>query len=235
MRKFKAETIVARLFAAMQKRRQALIDGEFVVSAEIGTASKGIMSHLDPEGSNYRGFLHAVNQTKGFFDFEPLMNTIEKHKGANAQDSTYIQCKTIEKIIKFVKAFGHADFRMLDNHTRLILVNCMYNNGMISSRAGFATLCKVEFDALDTASAERYFERSNYSHGTANAQLSSTKETFRVLGVTNGVKGERDAKITFSDEAKAAFVEHFAPLRKVLGLPDIERTDDSDAEDSDAE
>lgn len=213
--KMKSETIVAKLFAAMTERRAALVAGDFVVSDEI-TKKNGLLDNFSPEGNSYRGFLQAVENTKSIFDFAPLIKIAAKHKPNGSNDAQYIQAKAFEKIVKFVKAFGFKDFRMLDNHTRSITMNAMVNNGAISSRFAFASLVKVEFDALESQD-ERLVMRNNYTAGTGSTQLSSTRELFRILGLTDGIKGAKDAPIVFTDEAKTALVQHFKPIAQKTG------------------
>lgn len=209
--KLKSETIVAKLANKMLVRKQWLLDNGHVVANEI-TKKNGLLDNFNAEGNAHREFLKAVENTKSIFDFGFLLNVIEKAKPAGSADSDYIQAKTIEKVIKFVKAFGFKDFRMLDPHTRLIMFNAMYNNGIISSKGAFASLVKVEFDILDNASGEVIKQRSGYSPGTGSAQLSSTRELFRILGLCESVKGAKDAAIIFTDEAKHALIEHFDPI-----------------------
>src|SRR5437762_14174374 len=119
--RMKAETIVAKLFGAMTDRKQALLDGGFVVSDEI-VKKNGLLDNFDPNGTAYREFLHAVDQTKSFIDFDYFINVVKKHKQARQNDPDYIQCKTVEKVLKCVKEFGFKDPRKRDNHTRVILV-----------------------------------------------------------------------------------------------------------------
>ncbi len=227
MKNFKAETIVSKLFKAMTERKQFLVDNGHVVSDEI-TKKNGLLDNLNPEGNSYKQFLHAVEQTRGIFDFEPLMKVAAKAKPNGSNDSAYIQAKAFEKVIKFVKAFGFKDFRMLDNHTRAITMNAMVNNGAISSKSAFASLVRVEFDALDSQD-ERLAIRHNYSTGTGSTQLSSTRELFRMLGLTEGIKGAKDAAIVFTDEAKSALLQHFEPIATKAGVT-IEASNDSDDE-----
>lgn len=229
MKNFKAETIVSRLFAAMGQRKQALVDGGFVVSDEI-TKKNGLLDNFNPEGNSYRQFLQAVENTKAIFDFEPLMKITAKAKPNGSNDSQYIQAKALEKVVKFVKAFGYKDFRMLDNHTRAITMNAMVNNGAISSRSAFASLVKVEFDALESQD-EKLAIRHNYTAGTGSTQLSSTRELFRMLGLTDGIKGAKDAPIVFTDEAKTALLQHFDPIAKKTGA--VIETEESDLDETD--
>ena len=230
MKKFKAETIVNRLFAAMTERKQALIEGEFTVSVEF----KGLLDNFSNEGKSYRQFLQAVENTKAIFDFEPLLKIASKHKPAGAHDPQYVQAKALEKIVRFTKAFGYKDFRMLDTHTRNIMFNTMVNNGIISSKGAFASLVKCEFDAFDDQS-ERIAYRASYTAGTGSTQLSSTRELFRMLGLTEGVKGAKDAPIVFTDTAKTALVQHFEPIAKKLGIAHDSADSDDAANDDDGE
>jgi hypothetical protein len=227
MRKFKAETIVAKLFTAMTDRRAALVAGDFVVPDEM-TKKNGLIDNFNPEGNSYRNFLVAVENTKAIFDFEPLLKIATKHKPNGSNDAQYVQAKALEKIVKFVKAFGHKDFRVLDNHTRSITMNAMVNNGAITSRSAFATLVRVEYDALESQD-ERLVMRNSYTAGTGSTQLSSTRELFRILGLTDGIKGAKDAPIVFTDEAKAALTQHFEPIAKRTGAV-IEQQDDDVSE-----
>jgi hypothetical protein len=228
MKNFKAETIVSKLFNAMTARKQSLIDGGHVVSDEI-TKKNGLLDNFDPEGNSYRQFLHAVEETKAIFDFEPVFKIAAKAKPNGSNDSAYIQVKALEKVVKFVKAFGFKDFRMLDNHTRAITMNAMVNNGAISSRSAFASLVKVEFDALESQD-EKLAVRHNYTPGTGSTQLSSTRELFRALGLCDGIKGAKDAPIVFTEEAKQALTQHFDPIAKKIGA-EIETEEEGDTEE----
>lgn len=216
MKNFKAETIVAKLFTAMTARKQALIDGGFVVSDEI-TKKNGLLDSFNPEGNSYRNFLHAVEETKSIFDFEPLFKIAAKAKPNGSNDAQYIQVKALEKVVKFVRAFGFKDFRLLDNHTRNIMFNAMVNNGCISSKGAFASLVRVEFDELNDATSEVISKRANYTPGTGSTQLSSTRELFRTLGLCDSVKGAKDAQILFTEDAKQALTQHFAPIAEKIG------------------
>lgn len=225
-KQLKAETIVARLFAAMTARKQALLDGGFVVSTEI-TKKNGLLDNFNPEGNSYRQFLLAVEGTRNIFDYTTLLNIAAKAKQETANDANYIQCKTFEKIVKCVKAFGFKDARMLDTHSRAIIINTLVNNGVITSKNAFATLVKVEFDALDTQQTLK--ERHNYTPGTGSTQLSSTREMLRVLGLTDGNKGARDAAIELLPEAKQALLEHFDTIAKRVGAPVADEPHDEPA------
>ena len=211
--KFKPETIVAKLFDAITTRIATLKENEQVVSVEF----KSILAHFNPEGDSYRAMLHAVENTKTFFDFAPLLSVVAKAKPGKGHDAGYVQAKALVKIINFAKALAQKDFRILDNHTRSIMLNTMVNNGVISSRTAFATLVRVEYDALESQD-EKLSARNNYTPGTGSTQLSSTRELFRILGLTDGVKGARDAQIIFTEHAKAALIQHFEPIAKKLGI-----------------
>jgi hypothetical protein len=229
--KLKSETIVAKLADKMTVRKQWLLDNGHVVANEI-TKKNGLLDNFTVEGNAHREFLKAVENTKAIFDFGFLLNVIEKAKPSGSADSDYIQAKTVEKVIKFVKAFGFKDFRMLDPHTRLIMFNAMYNNGVISSKGAFASLVKVEFDMMSEASGEVLKQRSSYSPGTGSAQMSSTKELFRILGLCDSVKGAKDAPIIFTDEAKHALIEHFDPIAsaaKRFASDETEETEETEA------
>ena len=228
--KFKAETIVQKLADKMSARKQWLLDNGHVVANEI-TKKNGLLDNFMIEGNAYREFLKAVENTKSIFDFGFLLNVIEKGKPAGSADADYIQAKTVEKVVKFVKAFGFKDFRMLDPHTRAIMINTMYNNGVISSKGAFASLVRVDFDLFDDATSERIKERNNYSPGTGSAQMSSTKELFRILGLCDSVKGAKDAQIIFTEHAKGALIQHFERIASVAGVTvaDTEETEETEA------
>jgi hypothetical protein len=221
--KFKPETIVGKLFDAMNTRIQTLKDNEQTVSVEF----KSILAHFNPEGDSYRAMIHAVENTKTFFDFSTLLSVASKAKPNKGHDAQYVQAKALVKIINFAKAFAQKDFRILDNHTRSIMINTMVNNGVISSRTAFATLVRVEYDALESQD-EKISARNNYTAGTGTTQLSSTRELFRIFGLTDGIKGARDAQIVFTDETKSALIEHFAPIAKKLGLSVEEETEENE-------
>lgn len=216
MKNFKAETIVSRLFASTVARKQELVDSGSHVAAEF----KMVLSHFDANGNDYRAFLSAVENTKKIFDFEPMMKMIGKSVKAGSNDSHYMQMKVVEKIVKFIKALGHKTFNASDIHTGNILMNAMINNGMIKSKTAFSCLVKCEFDALEDQSEKRDRKfMSNYTPGTGSTQLSSTREMFRILGITQGVKGAKDAPIIFTDEAKQAFIEHFDIVAMKVNAP----------------
>lgn len=227
--KLKSETIVAKLSEKMTVRKQWLLDNGHVVANEI-TKKNGLLDNFNVDGNAHREFVKAVEETKSIFDFGFMLSVIEKGKPSGSTDAQYMQAKTVEKIIKFVKAFGFKDFRMLDPHTRLIMFNAMYNNGIISSKGAFASLVKVEFDMHDSASGEIIKQRSGYSPGTGSAQLSSTRELFRILGLCESVKGAKDAAIIFTDEAKAALIEHFDPIAKASARHAPDETEEVEAE-----
>jgi hypothetical protein len=171
-----------------------------------------LIDNFDPNGNSYRECLTAIERTKALFDFSHLLNIAAKAKPNGANDSAYIQCKAFEKVLKFIKAIAYKDFRMLDNHTRSITINAMLNSGVISSKGAFATLVRVEFDELSSATSEVLKARNGYSAGTGSTQLSSTRELFRILGLCDGIKGAKDAPIIFTEEAKAHLIEHFEQI-----------------------
>lgn len=210
MKNFKNTTIISKLFAASVTRKQALVDSGSIVAAEF----KMVLNHFNPEGDSYRSFLQAVENTKTVFDFEPMMKNIGNLK-TTSNNPNYMQMKVVEKIIKFVKAFGYKDFSTFDPHTKNILMTTMLNNGVIKSKTAFSVLTKCTFDALEDQSDKRDRQyMSSYSAGTGSTQLSSTRELFRILGVTNGIKGAKDQPIIFTDEAKSAFIEYFEIVAK---------------------
>lgn len=227
--KLKAETIVARMLDAALSRKAALIESGKNIPVELTRKNSGIIANLDPEANSYREFLHAVNATKTFIDFSFFTSVLAKHHFSGANDALYVQCKTIEKVIKLIKAFGFKDARKLDPHSRLVLINTLVQNGVISSKNAFATLVRVEFDALDEQTVLRVRAPGNgYSPGTGNTQISSTREMLRILKLTEGVKGARDAEIVLLDESKAAMVQHFDEFAKYCGISDAPETEEPD-------
>jgi hypothetical protein len=214
--KTKTETIIAKMFDAMLARKQALIDDGKHVAAEI----KGILDHLDPNGKNYRPFLHAVSETRSFIDFGYFASVIGNDKMKGANDADYIQCKTVVKVLKCIQAFGFKDPRKLDGYTRAILVNTLVGNGVITAKNAFATLVRVEFDALDEQQILR--ERRNHTAGTGSTQVSSTREMLRILRLTDGVKGARDAQIELLPDVITNMVQYFEPLAKRAGIAPID-------------
>lgn len=206
MKMLKGTTIIAKLFASLVTREASLINDGMHVAAEFEFCYK----FFDAEKPDYRGFLQAVENTKTIFSFDYLIKIIANYRFGNSHNAHYLQLKTIQKIIKFVIAFGYKDFRALDPHTKNILMHVMINQGVIRSSTAFAVLTRCELTELDIVDDVRDRDyMSKYSHGTGSSQMSSTKEMFRVLGVTNGIKGEREAPIIFTDEAKTAFIEYF--------------------------
>lgn len=223
---FKPETIVAKLFAAMQARKQFLLDNGHIVSDEI-TKKNGLLDNFNPDGNSYRECLKAVENVKAVFDFGHLIAIAEKGKPNGSNDAQYIQVKAFEKLIRFVKAFGFKDFRMLDNHTRAIMFNAMLNNGVISSAGAFASLVRVEFDELSSATSEVLRLRHKYTPGTGSTQLSSTRELFRILGLCDSTKGAKDAPIVFTEAARSALIQHFEQVANAVGAPDaVEETEE---------
>ncbi|MDR9847045.1 hypothetical protein [Herbaspirillum huttiense] len=211
--KLRAETIVSKLFDAITARVQTLRDNGLVVSSEF----KGIIDHLDPQGSSYSGFVKAVDNCKKRVEFDTLISIVGKAKPARGNDDAYVQAKVIEKIIKLVKGIGFNDFKILDNHTRSLLINTTVNNARITSKVAFATLVKVEFDALDPSQGFKLKARNNYTAGTGSTQLSSSREMLRIMGLSESAKGKRDADFTFTDDAHALFNERFEAIAKLTG------------------
>lgn len=209
-----AKTIVAKLFDAMTARRAALVADGSHVADEI-TKRNGLLDNFDPQGSAYNEFVIAVEHVKQIFDFGHLLAHVGKHKKLKANDENYMQCKTVEKIVRFIKAFGHRDFRMLDPHTRVITLNALKNNGVISSKGAFCALTSLE---MKDAIGETLIDKRTYSAGTGSTQLSSTRELFRILGLTNGVKGARDAAIDILPEVKETLLQHFTDAAARIGL-----------------
>lgn len=207
-----AQTIVAKLFDAVTARVQFLRDNSLVVSSEF----KGIIDHLDPQGSSYKGFVRSIEQCNARVSFNTLTSIIGKAKPARGNDADYVQAKVVEKIIKLVKGIGFNDFRILDNHTRSLLINTTINAQRITSKVAFATLVKVEFDALDNQDF-RMKARNNYTAGTGSTQLSSSREMMRIMGLSDSAKGKRDADFTFTDDAQALFNERFEAIAKLTG------------------
>ena len=71
---------------------------------------------------------------------------------------------------------------------------------------GFAT--KESDDDI----SEKIVAKRGHTEGTASTQISSTKELFRALGLTDNVKGVRDAPIVLREDAITALVQHFEQL-----------------------
>jgi len=211
--RMKAETICAKLFEAMSARKAALIADNTHVADEI-TKKNGLLDNFGTEGNSYNEFMLAVDKVKHVFDFSFLLAHVGKHKRSTSNDPQYMQCKTVEKIVRFIKAFGHKDFRMLDPHTRIITINALKNNGLISSKGAFCALTSLE---MNEAISEKLIEKRTYSPGTGSTQLSSTRELFRIMGLTAGVKGARDAAIDILPEVKQALLEHFDGVAARIG------------------
>lgn len=222
--RMKAETIVAKLFEAMTERKAFLLENGFVVSSEI-TKKNGLLDNFDPQGNAYNEFKIAVDKVKAFFDFGFLIAVASKAKPSGSNDANYIQCKTFEKVVRFVKAFGHKDFRMLDPHTRVIAINALKNNGCVTSKGAFCALTSLE---MKDAVPDTLIDKRTYSAGTGSTQLSSTRELFRILALCDSVKGKKDAAIEFLPDVKAALLEHFDDAAKRIGY-----SNDADLSDAD--
>lgn len=213
VKRMKAETVVAKLFEAMSARRQWLADNGHTVSSEI-TKKNGLLDNFDPQGNAYNEFKIAVEKVKPIFDFSFLLTVASKGKPSISNDTSYIQVKTFEKVVRFIKAFGHQDFRMLDPHTRIITINALKNNGIVSSKGAFCALTSLE---MNEAITEKLIDKSTYSPGTGSTQLSSTRELFRILGMCESVKGKKDAAIEFLPDTRAALLEHFESVASRIG------------------
>lgn len=223
MKNFKAETIVSKLFNAVTARVQALRDAELVVSSEF----KKILDHYAPEGKHYRSFVACVDTVRDVIDFDLMLKIIQKHKPQGANDAQYMQAKTIEKVNKFITGLGQKDFRLLDNHTRSLVVNAMLNDKRLTSRAAFASLVKVQWSE---EISEVLRERNNYTVGTGSTQLSSTKEMMRTLKLSDGIKGSKSADFTFSVEAETLFIERFEQIAKLVRTSEEISTEIDDVE-----
>lgn len=220
----KASTIVNKLATAVAARVQLLVDAGEHVASEF----KKINELYQPDGKHRASFERAVESVKDQIEFDFLLKIIGKHKQDGANDSNYVQAKVIEKINKLIFALANKDMRATDNHTRSLMVNAMLN-GKLSSKAAFATLVKVEWGDEIT---EMLRERNGYTAGTGSTQLSSTKETMRILGLSDNPKGTKNADFTFTDEGKALFCERFekiAALVQTADQIDAELTEETDA------
>lgn len=229
--RMKAETIVNKLFEAMTERKAYLLANDFVVSSEI-TKKNGLLDNFDPQGNAYNEFKIAVDKVKHVFDFGYLISVAAKAKPNGSNDANYIQCKTFEKVVRFVKAFGHKDFRMLDPHTRVIAINALKNNGVVSSKGAFCALTSLE---MKDAVTDTLIDKRNYTPGTGSTQLSSTRELFRILALCDSIKGKKDAAIEFLPDVKIALLEHFDDVAKRVGYSaasDDDSEDDSMTDDA---
>lgn len=211
MRNLKNTTIVTSLFNGLTARKAALTEriaaGEQV---SIATEIKTMLDRFDPLGRSHKSFLHAVENTKSVFDFEPLMKMIAKDAKSSGVDCNYMQCKSLLKVVQFVESFGNKNFKTIDGYTSTILLNCIANAGSIKAQTAFVSLAKG-YESDDELS-EKIVSRRGHTAGTASTQISSTKELFRALGLTENVKGVRDAPIAIKADAVAALVEHFEQL-----------------------
>jgi hypothetical protein len=224
MSKLKASTIVNKMGAAIATRVQTLLDG----GEHVATEFKKINELYQPEGKHRSSFERAVESVKDQIDFDLLIKIIGKAKQAGANDSNYVQAKVIEKINRLIFALANKDLRATDNHTRALMVNAMLN-GKLTSRAAFATLTSVNFkdDITEVLRA-----RHEYSTGTGSTQLSSTKETMRILGLSINPKGTKNADFTFTDEGKALFCERFESIAALVNTADaidVELTEESES------
>lgn len=204
----KATTIVNKLAASVSNRVQLLVDAGEHVASEF----KKINELYQNDGKHRGSFERAVETVKDQIDFDLLLKIIGKAKQDGANDSNYVQAKVIEKINKLIFALANKDLRATDNHTRSLMVNAMLN-GKLSSKAAFATLVKVEWG--DDIS-EMLRERNNYTAGTGSTQLSSTKETMRILGLSANAKGTKNADFTFTEEGQALFCERFEKIAALV-------------------
>ena len=204
----KASTIVNKLAASVAGRVQVLLDAGEHVASEF----KKINELYQPEGKHRGSFERAVEAVKDQIDFDFLLKIIGKAKQDGANDSNYVQAKVIEKINKLIFALANNDLRATDNHTRSLMVNAMLN-GKLSSKAAFATLVKVEWGE---DISEMLRERNNYTAGTGSTQLSSTKETMRILGLSINPKGTKNADFCFTDEGQALFCERFERIAALV-------------------
>lgn len=209
MKNFKAETIVAKLFNAVSARVQTLRDNNEHVASEF----KKILEHYAPEGKHYRSFVACVETVRDHIDFDQLLKIIGKAKMQGANDAQYMQAKVIEKVNKFITGLGQKDFRLLDNHSRSLVINAMLNGKRLTSKAAFATLVKIEWGE-DISEILR--ARNNYTAGTGSTQLSSTKEMMRILKLSDGIKGAKNAEFAFNEVAETLFVERFEQVAKLV-------------------
>lgn len=112
------------------------------------------------------------------------------------------------KILHFLSAVGEKNVGLIDNYSASIINNTFANDNMLSAKSAMVTLCKnLEYDALDTI--QRIKSRCRVAITTASTQCSSSKESLRIMRLTDGIKGQRDANIILNADGVKLFASLF--------------------------
>jgi len=120
----------------------------------------------------------------------------------------FVAVKVNVKILHFLSAIGCKNVAAIDNYSASIINNTFANDNMLSAKSAMVTLCKnLEYDALDTV--QRIKSRCRVALTTASTQCSSSKESLRILALTDGVKGQRDASIILNEKGIKLFTSLF--------------------------
>ena len=163
-------------------------------------------------------FVRCIEKTEQILNYALFQSIIAKHKTGGSTDNSYLQAKTLVKVIKCIEGFANKNLSNFDTPSRDIIFNAMVNNGKISAKGCFATLARVEFDAM-TVDSEILSKRNGYSTGTAQSQKSSSREMLRATGlIENGQKGKHNADLILLPHAQQSIGLYFEPIAKKLGL-----------------
>lgn len=181
------------LFNAVKARNAAIESKDNIVTMSY-------MVKAENEKSIKAGMKHIKNDT--FTRFVESQST-EKKGAVN-----FTAVKVNVKILHFLSALGEKNANLIDAYSAAIINNTFSNDNMLSAKSAMITLCKnLEYDALDTV--QRIKSRCRVALTTASTQCSSSKESLRILQLTDGVKGARNANIILNADGVRAFTSLF--------------------------
>lgn len=191
------EAVKARVATLEAKKQQ---DPGTFIAVEWARITKHVQ---DPSFARSLAMLH------GALDLGFLLRILPN---VDTRGETYVQAKTVEKIVKMIHAFALRDLSKLDGYQQQVIFNALYNGDALTIRAAQASLSRrVSNEGL----SETLKSRGTNTPGTATSQASQVREVLRLLGIAQVNKGARDDKLVMHEDKARVLREVFATVEDI--------------------
>jgi hypothetical protein len=186
MKKFKGETLQAKVINALQTRIDA---------ADNANMKKTLTVELSQfESKSAIAALSALQELQ--FDIEALSKRIAI---ADKTNSGFVAVYALQKIRKCIYALAQKSSASLDRYSFSILKNLCDLQRLDNLNTQRSICSKIELDELQQSQAVRVYH--NCAPSTASTQASSTRMMLACLNICDVVKGKKGDSIAFSDSA----------------------------------
>jgi hypothetical protein len=186
MKKFKGETLQAKVINAIQSR---------IESANNANQSKTLTAELQQFSAK-----SAIAALQALQNLEVDVDTLAKRIAISDKvNRDFVAVYALQKVRKTIYALALKSSAALDRYSFSILKNLCDLQRLDNLNTQRAICSKIELDELAQEQAVRVYH--NCAPSTASTQASSTRMMLAVLNICDVSKGKKGDSIAFSDSA----------------------------------